>query len=369
MKPTQSPLDLAAARIVYGNIDDLKNSLAAGATDLAVLRRARELAGNLREGTTKCRLLDAAIRQATPPDPLFHCPYCTRGNFTRQGLRAHRCEVRGGKPLSIPAVHLAIKRGTAATAPQPSALNSQPNMSSSPKKHALTLLAAPDLAVAKDGVAKLQSLAVAQVAAVGEMESNAAKGGILAGLTLHRVKASLPHGHFGKWIGQISTAVEICRTVKKSQANNYMRLAMVFLEKTKAQKPELLALPGDQTSLDLADNHAGQQLRAKLEKFTAGLSLNELLIKHGIKGVGLKTELETAKEDEDDAPQPGQAEDYFTEVAERVYGFRQLVTSRENIARLTPQQLETLHQTVTDSVAEFRRLYDEAKGKTSALPV
>jgi hypothetical protein len=73
-----------------------------------------------------------------------------------------------------------------------------------------------------------------------------------------------------------------------------MRLATVFIERTRATKPEMLALPGDQTSLDLADNHHGKQLAAKLATFVGELSLNELLIKHGIKGVGLKTELTDA---------------------------------------------------------------------------
>ena len=312
MKTTESPLDLAAARIVYGNIDDLKNSLRF-TTDIAVLRRARELAGKLNEGATKCRLLDAAIRKAAPTAPS-----------------------------------------------QPS--NS--TMSNSPQKHALALISRPEFAVAKDELKKLQASAIAQVRAVAELEAKAGMGACIAGFTLLRVKRSTPHGKFGAWIEASAK-----NGVGHRQANYYMRLAMVFLEKSKVQAPDLLALPGDQLSLEIGDNHAAKQFFTKLQKFVGDHSLTELLIKHKIKGVGLKTELETEADDEDDAPPPGQAEDYFTEVAERVYGFRQLVTSRENLARLTPQQLETLNQTVTDSVAEFRRLYEEAKGKSTALPV
>ena len=56
-------------------------------------------------------------------------------------------------------------------------------------------------------------------------------------------------------------------------------------------KPDILALPGDQTTLTLGDSHEARALVGKLEKFVADCSLDELLIKYGIKGVGLKTAL------------------------------------------------------------------------------
>jgi hypothetical protein len=196
------------------------------------------------------------------------------------------------------------------------------------------------------------------------MESKAAMGGILAGLTLHRVKASLPHGKFGAWVAQISTSGGNLPAVKKSQASNYMRLALVFVEKAKVQKPDLLALPGDQTALELGDNAQHARFLGKLNGFVGDLSLNELLIKHGIKGVGLKTELE--KQEAEEATTQGTAEDYFADVAASVYGFRQIVTSRESLARLTPQQLDTLRDTVTDAHEQFLKLYAEARGTRKA---
>lgn len=230
-------------------------------------------------------------------------------------------------------------------------------------QHALTLVASPKFAVAKDEIQKLQATAVAQVAAVGQLETKAAMGGTIAGLTLTRVKHSLPHGKFGAWLDQLAAG----GAVKKSQANYYMRLGLVFLEKMRVDLPQLLALPGEQLSLEVGDNHTAKQFLGKLEKFVGDLSLNELLIKHGIKGVGMKLALEQGEDGE--AGKLGAAEDYFAEVAQRVYGFRQIVTSRESLQRLSPQQLETLNQTVTDSYSEFRRLYDEAKGKTAAISV
>lgn len=226
--------------------------------------------------------------------------------------------------------------------------------------HALTVLATPEFAVAKDDIKKLQEAAVEQCSAVAKMESNAAKGAVLAGLTLHRVKASLPYGQFGKWVEKISTSGGKV-TVKKSQANNYMRLSSVFLERCKVQKPDLLALPGDQTALDLGDGAEARTLFSKLHKFVGECSLNELLVKYGIKGV--VREGDPGTEEETAAPAAGAAEDYFAEVAESVMGFRSIVTSRDALVRLSPQQLDTLHESVTDAYSQFKQLYQEARGK------
>jgi aminopeptidase N len=79
------------------------------------------------------------------------------------------------------------------------------------------------------------------------------------GLTLLRVKHSMPHGTFEKWLDSNLHAVQF----STRQARYLMRLAVKFIERTKARVPDLLALPGDQLSLDLADNAAGKALAAK----------------------------------------------------------------------------------------------------------
>lgn len=238
-------------------------------------------------------------------------------------------------------------------------------MSHSPHAHALTLVATPELRVADDDLKKLQRMAVNQIAAIGEMENRAAMGAILAGLTLHRVKASLPHGEFGPWITQI-TAEDQKRTggaflsqIKARQCQYYMRLALIFLGKCRVAKPDLLALPGDQTELTL-DGATGPAKRFadKLKGFVGDLSLNELLIRHGIKGVGLKSALE---EGEGGARRPG--EDFYAEVAERLLKFRSIITDRTALARLSRDQLRALKAEVTDSYSQFQRLYEEAYGK------
>lgn len=32
-------------------------------------------------------------------EPLFHCPYCRRKNFSLRGLKAHRCAAKNKQPL------------------------------------------------------------------------------------------------------------------------------------------------------------------------------------------------------------------------------------------------------------------------------
>jgi hypothetical protein len=166
---------------------------------------------------------------------------------------------------------------------------------SKPSTHALTLLASPDLTVKAEGIEQLQEAAVAQVVAVARSQRFTAQGAVLAGITLHRVKASLPRGAFGPFLAQkLAIANNWTPGYAKVSASYYMRLATVFIERAKVTKPDILALPGDQTTLSLGDSHEARALVGKLEKFVADCSLDELLIKHGIKGVGLKTELTDA---------------------------------------------------------------------------
>jgi|GEM_PF-5784336 len=185
-------------------------------------------------------------------------------------------------------------------------------------KHALTVLASPELTVGKEKIKSLEAAAVAQCAAVGQLESKAAAGAIMAGLTLHRVKASTPHGKFGSFIEQKLTKVNFWTAgTAKTNASYYMRLALAFVEKARADKGALLALPNDATTLDLGDTANAKKLAAALEKFVGDLSLTELLIKHNIKGVGLKTELAVGDDDAEDPSEmtPAQRATYEREQA------------------------------------------------------
>jgi hypothetical protein len=127
-------------------------------------------------------------------------------------------------------------------------------------------------------ISKLQSVAIQQLAMVKGLERDAALRAILVGLTLHRIKASLAHGEFMPWIkAKVQGAAY-------RQCNYFLKLAAVFVEKTRVTRPEFLALPGDQT--DLAIKPADAQARRfmdKATKFVGEASLNELLDEHRIK--------------------------------------------------------------------------------------
>lgn len=233
-------------------------------------------------------------------EPLYTCPVCRQPNFSRRGLRAHCCHAKPGRArLTAYELIKAAVRKVPACEPATSVSQSQP-MSNSPKKHALALVAQPEWLIGKDALKKLQVAAVAEMQTIHRLQCEAAGRAVLVGLALHRIKASLKHGQWGGWINRDFKAVG------HRQVNYYMRLALVFLERERVQKPDLLALPGDQLALDVEGDKGGAAFVNKLQKFVGDLSLTELLIKHGIKGVGLKTELTTGEDDEGDELTPEQ---------------------------------------------------------------
>lgn len=179
-------------------------------------------------------------------------------------------------------------------------------MSKTNKPHsALTVLSSTDLVAKDEQLTQLKTSATEQFAAISKMEGKAARCGILCGLTLHRLKASLPHGQFLPFVDQMwpKATFQNPATVRKS-VSNYMRLAEVFVSKAKIGKPDILALPGDPLALEISDQHEAKQLLEKLDAFAGESSLNELLIKHGIKGVGLKKALEQEENDDNPPPPP-----------------------------------------------------------------
>lgn len=229
--------------------------------------------------------------------------------------------------------------------------------------HALTVLATPEFVVAKNDLEKLQAAACAQVAAVSVMETDAAKAGILAGITLHRVKASMPHGEFGAFLtGTLAKSKKWTPATATKNASFYMRLALVFLDKSKLGKADLLALPGDKSQLTLE----GKDLKKfgdKLKGFVGESSLTELLIKYGIKGVGLKTALEAEAAGEDDGNKltPAQIataarEATWQEVWNSTQMLRASLTEPERLQHLTdPAQIEQLKA----EIVEINRIADD----------
>lgn len=153
---------------------------------------------------------------------------------------------------------------------------------------ALTLLTAKSASVhfSQDDACRVLLEKMAMLAA---HEARAAQFGVQIGVMLWQTKAALPHGEFQGWIKQhiVGRSYRSCAY--------YMKLALIFVEKVKpgAQLLETLI------SVDLgAEKHTASEkiILGELEKFIGENSLTELLIKHGIKGVGLKSELADGEE-------------------------------------------------------------------------
>ena len=210
-------------------------------------------------------------------DTLYTCPSCQRSGFTARGLGAHECQALGRR--LTPRERLAIAGHAPASDLPPT---SSPMTQTT---HALALISSADLKVSADNLALLQQSVTDQFRRLRALRGEEALRGLLLGLTLHRVKASLPHGEFGGWAKQHATFGD-------RWVNYLMKLSLIFIDKAKATKPELLALPGDQTELSLDGMEGAQRtFMTKALKFVGEESLSDLLIKHGIKGVGLRTEL------------------------------------------------------------------------------
>lgn len=78
--------------------------------------------------------------------------------------------------------------------------------------------------------------------------------------------------------------VEQNLTTGQRWVNYTMRLALVFFEKSRVSKSDLLALPGEQVELGLDGQHGSQCVFIeKAVKFVGELSTTELLQKHGIR--------------------------------------------------------------------------------------
>ena len=213
------------------------------------------------------------------PEQLYTCPRCSQSGFTYRGLRAHVC--RGPQPSDERRRLTADELAAASHSSPLTTHSSHPSpMSKSDTKNttALAILGDRSLSYDQAMLPKIQAAALQQLAEVARLGRERGARAILAGLALCRVKASLKHGQFLPWL-------KANVGVGKTACNDYMRLALAFVEKAGVSKPDLLALPGDQTNLAIDESDEAQRrFFAKLEKFVGQSSLSELLEKHGIKG-------------------------------------------------------------------------------------
>lgn len=222
----------------------------------------------------------------------------------------------------------------------------------SDKAKALSLIADPQIRTTGANLTRLQTNTIAQLEKIRGLENEAALRAVFTGLALNRIKFSMERGTWMPWLK------DNAKEVGQRQANYYMKLAIVFLVKTRAAKTEMLVLAGDRVELS---DHSGAALAKKAESFVGDLSLNELLEKHGIKGLTRGGD----DDDGEDLPHGGGAGEQmiFTEISGHLFGLRETVLNRENIMRLEPKQLDALKTEIERTRTEFLKLYEQARGK------
>lgn len=305
-----------------------------------------------------------------PVEILLTCPWCKTPNYSERGLRGHVCRsAPGGKrrQLSAPAIHLARKAAglVKPRLPLPLPSTTPVSMAKTNTVSALALIGSSELKADSKQLALLQASAAEQFRRLRLLREEEALRGLLLGLTLHRVKASLPHGQFGKWSKAQATFGE-------RWVNYLMKLALVFIDKAKATKPELLACPGDQTELTL-DTLEGEQRRfvQKATKFVGKHSLAELLDLHGIKETKKLGGKRTAGCDDDDSEETKATPEQLTarareDLAQFVTLGRQLLIADNVCQHLTPADVKAFDSSLKALCAEWRASLKKTLGEAEA---
>lgn len=188
------------------------------------------------------------------------------------------------------------------------------------------------------------TLLLKKLEAIDRAESQAVFLALQVGVLLWQIKAQIKHGEFKGWIAE-----HVSGRSYRSCAY-YMKLALAFVEKAKPSEAVVQALPGldlDASKLKPTDTSA----REAMEKFAGGRSLTELLIKHGIKGVGLKAELT-----EGEAPPPVTAGEQLELLWEQAYQPAKSLADLlvERAAVLTPDKREAIVAELTRALQALR---------------
>jgi hypothetical protein len=182
-------------------------------------------------------------------------------------------------------------------------------------------------------------------------ERETAQRAVMLGVALWKVRLSIAHGQWTPWLGEHIG-------VGQRQVNNYMRLALVFLIKSRATKTELRALPAD--SIELASDDAlSRALFARLEKFVGECSLNELLVKHGIKSV--------TRDDqgEGEATAAGGQQLLFPEMCDVLLKLDRLYMP-ESIIQIPPDKLNPLRAEWEHTKSRIDARFEDALGRKTS---
>lgn len=170
-----------------------------------------------------------------------------------------------------------------------------------------------------------------RIALVRRADHDGSFHALCVGAELWKAKAVSKHGEFKPWIEQ-NVPTSAYRTCA-----DYMKLTQIFAEKAKLTAEEALAM--GKLLPKGAKSGPAKSAAAKLDAFIGDLSVHELMIKHGVRGVGLKAELT-----EGDAPpaiEAGNGQMDLSLVWEQVYEPAKSLAEllAEQASRLKPEQL------------------------------
>jgi len=216
---------------------------------------------------------------------------------------------------------------------------------------ALALFSDPKLKPAGDALSRLQEQSISDLNEILTSEKRTSATALRLGVRLNAVKIGLGHGIFGSWLDANFNGVS-GRTVRY-----YMKLAVVAAPKL--GRKALVAIVSGQEDQDTA---------ARIDRFVGDCSLTELLIKHNIRSVGLRGELQAG--DEQQLPPEKQLElaidRTWTETLQSVERMRSVLTEPDKVRLLSdPTKVATLKE----QVVELNRLLDERLQSLRAVAV
>lgn len=216
---------------------------------------------------------------------------------------------------------------------------------------ALSLLSDSALRPTGDALSRLQAQTVVDLQQIQTAERRTAQDALRLGIRLHAVKLALPHGSFLTWQAQHLDGIG------RKQVNNYMRLAAVAAPKL-----------GRKALVSIVACQEDDDTTARLERFVGESSLTDLLIKHGIRAVGLRSELTAPNPQELPADRQLELaiEKTWEESWTSVERMRDILTNADRAKLLSdPHKLATLKS----EIVEINRLLDERLDALRAVTV
>jgi hypothetical protein len=216
---------------------------------------------------------------------------------------------------------------------------------------ALAVVSSHEIRAGKEELALLQGSIVSQMRVLSRLREEEALRGLLVGLSLWRIKASMAHGTFGPWLKANSVAFG------ERYLRYMMKLACAFVAKARVTPPDILALPGAQTELALDGLEAPQRrFVEKAVKFVGKHSLHELFLAHGIKEAkklgGLREKGEAPAAPVLDA---GQLSAHAkAELSAAVEALRQLLLTDNVCQHLEADEVRALDQSLAGILSRWR---------------